>query len=73
MSQYILKATQQVKLLCCVCPEALDLLAILQKSLDRAVFFYIFISEVRLNGVKADLHFISFGHRRARLRSAHAL
>ena len=31
----------------------MDLLAILQKSLDRAIFLYIFIHEVRLSGVRA--------------------
>ena len=31
--------------------SAIDLLTILQKSLDRAVFLYIFIHEVRLSGV----------------------
>ena len=30
----------------------IDLLAILQKSLDRALFLYIFIHEVRLSGVR---------------------
>ena len=32
-----------------------DLLAILQKSLDRAIFLYIFIHEVRLSGVRASI------------------
>ena len=31
--------------------ENIDLLAILQKSLDRALFLYIFIRVVRLSGV----------------------
>ena len=34
---------------------AIDLLAILRKSLDRATFLYIFIREVRLNGVRASI------------------
>ena len=33
----------------------IDLLAILQKSLDRALFLYIFIHEVRLRGVRASI------------------
>ena len=33
----------------------IDLLAILRKSLDRAIFLYIFIREVRLNGVRASI------------------
>ena len=37
----------------------IDLLAILQKSLDRAIFLYTFILEARLSGVKA---FISIAH-----------
>ena len=36
-----------------------DLLATLQKSLDRALFLYKFISEIRLNGVRA---FITIVH-----------
>ena len=35
--------------------SAIDLLAILQKSLDRALFLYIFINEVRLSGVRASI------------------
>ena len=33
----------------------IDLLAILRKSLDRATFLYIFVREVRLNGVRASI------------------
>ena len=33
----------------------IDLLAILQKSLDRALFLYIFIHDVRLSGVRASI------------------
>ena len=33
----------------------IDLLAILQKSLDRAIFLYIFMRKVRLNGVGASI------------------
>ena len=33
----------------------IDLLAILQKSLDRALFLYIFIHEVRSSGPKVPL------------------
>ena len=33
----------------------IDLLAILQKSLDRAIFLYIFIHEVRSSGVRASI------------------
>ena len=33
----------------------IDLLAILQKSLDRALFLYIFIHEVRSSGVGASI------------------
>ena len=32
----------------------IDLLAILQKSLDRALFLYIFIHEIRSSGVRAS-------------------
>ena len=35
--------------------EPIDLLAILQKSLDRAMFLYNFIHEVRLSGVRASI------------------
>ena len=35
--------------------NAIDLLAILQKSLDRALFLYIFIHEVRLSGVRPSI------------------
>ena len=33
----------------------IDLLAILQKSLDRAIFLYIFMREVRSSGVRASI------------------
>ena len=33
----------------------IDLLAILQKSMDRALFLYIFIHEVRSSGVRASI------------------
>ena len=33
--------------------RSIDLLAILPESLDRALFLYIFIHEVRLRGVRA--------------------
>ena len=33
----------------------IDLLAILQKSLDRAIFLYILMRKVRLNGVGASI------------------
>ena len=33
----------------------IDLLAIQQKSLDRALFLYIFIRKVRSNGVRASI------------------
>ena len=35
--------------------DSIDLLAILQKSLDRALFLYNFIREVRLSGVRASI------------------
>ena len=35
--------------------QRIDLLAIQLKSLDRAIFLYIFIREVRLNGVRASI------------------
>ena len=34
----------------------MDLLAILQKSLDRALFLYNFIREVRLSGVRGSIN-----------------
>ena len=37
------------------CSAAIDLLAILRKSLDRALFLYIFIREVRSSDVKASI------------------
>ena len=33
----------------------IDLLALLQKSLDRAIFLYIFIRDVRSSGVRASV------------------
>ena len=33
----------------------IDLLAIQQKSLDRALFLYIFIHEIRSSGVRASI------------------
>ena len=38
----------------CVC-TTIDLLAIQQKSLDRALFLYIFIHEIRSSGVRASI------------------
>ena len=35
--------------------QRIDLLAILQKSLDRAIFLYNFIRKVRLSGVRASI------------------
>ena len=35
--------------------EVIDLSAILRKGLDRAIFLYIFIREVRLSGVRASI------------------
>ena len=35
--------------------ELMDLLTIQQMSLDRALFLYIFIREVRLNGVRISI------------------
>ena len=37
---------------------AIDHLAILRKSLDRALFLYIFIHEVRLSGVRASVSIV---------------
>ena len=34
---------------------SIDLLAIQQKSLDRALFLYIFIHEIRSSGVRASI------------------
>ena len=34
---------------------AIDLLAILEKSLDRAIFLYNFIHEIRQSGVRASI------------------
>ena len=34
---------------------AIDLLAVLRKSLDRALFLYIFIRDVRSNGVRVSI------------------
>ena len=36
----------------------IDRLAILQKRLDRALFLYIFIHEVRFSGVRASFSFV---------------
>ena len=41
--------------ICIVMVTVIDLLAILQKSLDRALFLYIFLSEVRSSGVRASI------------------
>ena len=38
-----------------LCVELIDLLAILQQSLDRAIFLYFFIREVQLSGVRASI------------------
>ena len=35
--------------------ETIDLLVILQKSLDRALFSYIFIQDARSNGARASV------------------
>ena len=37
---------------------AIDLLAIQEKSLDRALFLYIFIREARSSGVRASITFV---------------
>ena len=34
--------------------QTTEFLAILQKSLDAAIFYYIFIQEVRLSGIRAS-------------------
>ena len=34
---------------------AIDILAILQKSLDRALFLYNFVREIQLSGVRASI------------------
>ena len=39
----------------CVKIEIIDLLAIQQRSLDRAFFSYIFMGEVRLSGVRTSI------------------
>ena len=39
----------------CFVPQRVDLLAILQKSLDREIFLYNFIREARLSGVRASI------------------
>ena len=39
--------------------KSIDLLAILQKSLDRALFLYIFIDEIRSSGVRASITYCS--------------
>ena len=38
-----------------IAQSPIDLLAILQKSLDRAIFLYILMRKVRLNGVGASI------------------
>ena len=38
----------------------IDVLAIQQKSLDRALFLYIFIREARLSGVRASITIVTF-------------
>ena len=35
--------------------SAIDLLAIQQKSLDRALFLYIFINKIQSSGVRASI------------------
>ena len=40
------------------CASPIDLLAILQESLDRAIFLYIFIHEIRLSGVRASISIV---------------
>ena len=37
----------------------IDLLAILEESLDRAIFLYNFICEVRLSGVRASIAIVN--------------
>ena len=39
-----------------------DLLAILQKSLDRALFLYISIHKVRLSGIRASISLVHIGN-----------
>ena len=41
----------------------IDLLAIQQKSLDRALFLYIFIMEILSSGVRASITVAEMGHR----------
>ena len=43
------------KIFVCCSKVSIDLLAIQQKSLDRALFLYIFIREVRSSGVRASI------------------
>ena len=50
-----LNIEMKVVFLCLVLNFAIDLLAILQKSLDRALFLYIFIHEIRSSGVRASI------------------
>ena len=47
--------TNEEVLFLCFILSAIDLLAILPKSLDRALFLYIFIHDVRLSGVRASI------------------
>ena len=37
------------------CLHYIDLLAVLEKGLDRALFLYIFMHEIRLSGVRASI------------------
>ena len=39
----------------------IDLLAILQKSMDRALFLYTFIHEIRSSGVRASITIVHIG------------
>ena len=47
--------TQKMPVLYSCRTRLIDLLAILQKSLDRATFLYIFMRKLRLNGVRASI------------------
>ena len=44
--------------MCGASVSVIDLIAILQKSLDRAIFLYIFIHEIRLSGVRASISIV---------------
>ena len=50
----ILKLTGEFNHDTCFLPS-IELLAVLQKSLDRALFLYIFIHQVQLSGVGASI------------------